>query len=174
MGNRLVEATDDRLLSDYYTANRDHLRAWEPARDPAFYTQAFWSERLAEWEASRYAGEAAHFVSTTGNEESVLAVCSITNIARGPFQACNIGYSVAERAEGTGTMKSLLTFAIDYAFNELELHRIMANYMPGNTRSARLLASLGFTEEGLAKSYLLINGHWEDHVLTSLLNPSSP
>jgi ribosomal-protein-alanine N-acetyltransferase len=34
------------------------------------------------------------------------------------------------------------------------------------------LHSLGFEKEGYAKSYLQINGRWQDHVLTSLLNPA--
>ena len=44
----------------------------------------------------------------------------------------------------------------------------MANYMPINFRSAKLLHRLGFTVEGYAKNYLLINNRWEDHVLTAL------
>lgn len=68
-------------------------------------------------------------------------------------------------------MKALCQNAIDYAFKELSLNRIMANYMPINHRSAMLLKSLGFSKEGEAKRYLKINGCWEDHVLTSLLSP---
>jgi ribosomal-protein-alanine N-acetyltransferase len=44
----------------------------------------------------------------------------------------------------------------------------MANYMPINTRSAKLLNRLGFKIEGYAEKYLLINGQWEDHILTAL------
>jgi ribosomal-protein-alanine N-acetyltransferase len=47
----------------------------------------------------------------------------------------------------------------------------MANYMPRNARSGDLLARLGFTVEGKASQYLQINGVWEDHVLTSRINP---
>ena len=47
----------------------------------------------------------------------------------------------------------------------------MASYRPENDRSGRLLASLGFEHEGLAKAYLKIDGQWADHVLTSLVNP---
>ena len=47
----------------------------------------------------------------------------------------------------------------------------MANYIPENERSGRLLARLGFTREGLAKDYLFIDGAWRDHVLTALANP---
>jgi ribosomal-protein-alanine N-acetyltransferase len=30
---------------------------------------------------------------------------------------------------------------------------------------------LGFEKEGYAKSYLKIAGHWQDHILTALVNP---
>jgi ribosomal-protein-alanine N-acetyltransferase len=42
--------------------------------------------------------------------------------------------------------------------------------MPENERSANLLKTLGFEREGYAKRYLLINGQWEDHVLSALIN----
>jgi ribosomal-protein-alanine N-acetyltransferase len=45
--------------------------------------------------------------------------------------------------------------------------------MLSNERSGKLLNKLGFSEGGLAKNYLKINGRWEDHVLTSLLNPAN-
>ena len=70
-------------------------------------------------------------------------------------------------------MKKLCTHVISYAFDELGLNRVMANYMPSNLRSEALLNRLGFVREGVAKKYLKINGVWEDHVLTSLLNPAS-
>ena len=68
-------------------------------------------------------------------------------------------------------MKRIVALAIDYGFNELGLHRIMANHMPDNERSAGLLKSLGFEREGYAREYLYINGRWEDHVLNALINP---
>ena len=46
----------------------------------------------------------------------------------------------------------------------------MANYQPANVWSEALLQRLGFEREGLARRYLKINGHWADHVLTSLIN----
>jgi ribosomal-protein-alanine N-acetyltransferase len=61
---------------------------------------------------------------------------------------------------------------IRYIFEAVRLHRIMANYMPRNARSGALLQRLGFVVEGSARNYLYINGKWEDHLLTSLTNPS--
>ena len=65
-----------------------------------------------------------------------------------------------------------LAAAIAYCFEEMKLHRIMANYMPTNERSARLLRKLGFVPEGFARDYLFLGGTWRDHVLTSLTNPN--
>ncbi len=47
----------------------------------------------------------------------------------------------------------------------------MANHLPRNVRSERLLESLGFEKEGHARAYLKIAGVWEDHTLRSLINP---
>ena len=68
-------------------------------------------------------------------------------------------------------MAEALAGAIDFAFDSLHLHRIEANYMPHNRRSGNTLRRLGFVVEGYARDYLLINGKWEDHILTSLSNP---
>ena len=70
-------------------------------------------------------------------------------------------------------MLEALKAAIPNVFQTHGLHRIMANYQPDNLRSEILLRRLGFEREGLAKSYLKINGRWTDHVLTSLINPSA-
>jgi len=104
----------------------------------------------------------------------VLGVCNFTQIARGTMQSCHLGYALAANHEGQGLMREALTAAIDYLFLELELHRIMAGYMPHNERSAGLLARLGFEIEGHARQYLRIDGKWQDHVLTALINPFEP
>ena len=67
-------------------------------------------------------------------------------------------------------MSEALPAAIDYVFANLNLHRIMANYLPDNQRSGNLLKRLGFVVEGYARDYLLINGKWQAYILTSLTN----
>ncbi|MFT5014899.1 MAG: ribosomal-protein-alanine N-acetyltransferase, partial [Dinoroseobacter sp.] len=104
-------------------------------------------------------------------DSEVLGVCNFTNIVRGTFQSCHLGYALSARYQGQGLMAEALKPACRYIFETLMLHRIMANYLPRNERSGRLLAKLGFEVEGEAKQYLLIDGHWEDHILTSLINP---
>jgi len=52
----------------------------------------------------------------------------------------------------------------------VQLHRIQAAHLQENTRSAAVLARLGFEREGLARRYLYIDGAWRDHVINALLN----
>jgi len=47
-----------------------------------------------------------------------------------------------------------------------------ASHPPRNLHSAALLARPGFEREGYARSYLRIDGKWEDMVLSSLINPA--
>jgi ribosomal-protein-alanine N-acetyltransferase len=69
-------------------------------------------------------------------------------------------------------MYEIIQHGIKYMKEEFGLHRIMANHMISNVRSEKLLMRLGFEKEGLAKSYLKINGKWQDHILNSLILPS--
>jgi ribosomal-protein-alanine N-acetyltransferase len=115
-------------------------------------------------------GNSVSFSLLTPEEDEVIGVCNYTNIVRGTFQSCHLGYALASRYEGSGLMYEALTLTIDYMFREMGLHRIMAGYLPRNERSGALLARLGFEKEGYARRYLKINGIWEDHVLTSLIN----
>ena len=101
----------------------------------------------------------------------VVGTCNFTQIAKGPWRACVLGYQIARRHEGRGLMREALSATIDYAFRDMRLHRVMANYRPENARSARLLERLGFVREGFARDYLFIDGAWRDHVLTSKTNP---
>lgn len=142
---------------------------WEPLRETGYHSLSSWKKRLVLREKEQNDGESAYFAALQNGE--VVAQCSLTNIVRGPFQACHMGFSVSESFQGTGTMKKVCIYVINYSFLELGLNRIMANYMPRNERSGCLLRSLGFEKEGLGKKYLKINGVWEDHVLTSLINP---
>lgn len=160
-----------RMLA-YVEENREHLRRWSPPPPDGFYTESFWRERLARAREEFEQGQSMRLVLFDRMDAAgrVVGVCNFSNIMRGPFQACFLGYHLDHRAEGRGLMSEALTAAIAYAFEHLRLHRVMANYIPRNERSAKVLRRLGFTIEGYARDYLLINGVWEDHILTALTN----
>lgn len=154
----------------YYMDNEAHLKPWEPAKAPEFYSVNQWLLRLNNRQAEMEAGHARYFVAMDDAKKEIIALCSLTNITRGAMQAAYMGYSISQQHQGKGYMSKLVHHVIEHAFNDLKLHRVMANYMPRNIRSETLLHNLGFQKEGYAKKYLKINGHWEDHILTSLIN----
>jgi [ribosomal protein S5]-alanine N-acetyltransferase len=160
-------------LRDYMARNRDHFAPYLPPLPDGLHTLEFWHERLAAWREERTADQSLRLLLVErGPRGPILGDCAFTNIVRGPFQACHLGYKLDHQFVGRGLMKEALTAALDYAFGALKLHRIMANYQPTNERSGKLLRRLGFTIEGYARDYLFLNGAWRDHILTSLVNPN--
>ncbi|MBU6246708.1 MAG: GNAT family N-acetyltransferase [Xanthomonadaceae bacterium] len=168
---RLAKPDDAEALWRYRTANREHLAPWEPLRDAAYYTQAHALRSLEEWMVGVARDQAYPILIFDPDEREVCGSFTFSNVVRGPFQACQLGYGLAADRQGQGLMREALAPALDWAFGPLGLHRVMANYLPRNARSGRLLAVLGFEREGLARSYLQIAGTWEDHVLTAKIAP---
>ncbi|MDF1663407.1 MAG: GNAT family N-acetyltransferase [Planctomycetota bacterium] len=167
----ILKPEDFELVHFYFNLNADHLRPWDPIRDADFYSLIRCRGRVAgEWEAFQQE-RALHFYALNHSRTEVLGRCSFSNIVRGPFQACHLGYSIGDKYQGQGLMTEILEGAIKYVFETVKLHRIMANYIPRNKGSGRVLEKLGFEREGKARSYLKIAGVWEDHVLTSKINP---
>ncbi|KHD26798.1 ribosomal-protein-alanine acetyltransferase [Vibrio caribbeanicus] len=169
---RTAEPTDGKLISDYFTANRSHLKPWEPKREPAFYTESGWTQRLIKLNELHRMGLGYYLLILDTESGEMLGTISFSNISRFPFHACNVGYSLGQCAQGRGVMSRALKLAVRYMFSIQNIHRIMASYMPRNQRSEAVLNRLGFKREGFAKDYLLIDGKWEDHNLTSLINPN--
>lgn len=162
---RLVTAQDGDALFDYHRENEAHQQPWAPLREPGWHSRPNWQKRAEAWAIDYRLGRGATFIGSFPGESTVVALATLSQILRGAFQACYLGYSIDSNHEGRGLMPGFLQQVLDHAFNELGLNRVMANYMPNNSRSQRLLLQLGFEREGYAKRYLKINGRWEDHVL---------
>ena len=151
-----------------------HLDRWSPRPATGFFTDDYWRDRYAAAMEDYLAGRAVRFVAQARGapeEAPLVGNVNYTNIVRGVFLACHLGYQIAREAEGRGLMTEALRAGNRWMFDQLRLHRIMANHHPDNERSARVLERLGFVREGFARDYLYIDGAWRDHVLTALINP---
>ncbi|MBY8151321.1 ribosomal protein S5-alanine N-acetyltransferase [Vibrio fluvialis] len=169
---RTAEFDDAARISNYFTVNRDYLKPWEPKREEAFFSELGWQQSLIKLSELHKMSLGFYLLIIDADSDEMLGTISFSNISRFPFYACNVGYSLAEQAQGKQIMTRALKMACDYMFNEQNLHRVMASYMPHNKRSEAVLQRLGFVLEGQAKDYLLIDGQWQDHNLTSLVNPN--
>jgi ribosomal-protein-alanine N-acetyltransferase len=168
---RTLTFDDQEALHHYERVNRDFLRPWEPERDEHYFTLGNARARVEEQLEAMDAGRSVCFVLVDPENEEILGRCNYSNIIAGAFQACYLGFSLAQAMQGRGLMRASLQVGNRHCFEQIGLHRIMANHLPHNDRSARLLASLGFVKEGYARAYLKIAGVWEDHVLRALTNP---
>jgi ribosomal-protein-alanine N-acetyltransferase len=173
---RLV-AADEHLaaaFTDFHDRNRSHLAPWDPPTDPEWFAQAAQAQRLRDGAAAFAAGKAYRYLlQPIGDSTRVIGSVHFSNIVRGPFQSCNLGYALDRQYEGQAFMTEALRCAIAEMFApHINLHRIQAGFRPENWRSAEVLKRLGFVDEGLASDYLFIDGMWRVHRLAALLNKS--
>jgi ribosomal-protein-alanine N-acetyltransferase len=169
---RLPEAADVAAVAAYYRENRDHLQPWSPTWPREVFTETFWRGQVAQRQADLAAGIAVGlFIFQRGEGAQLVGNVSLTQIVRGNAQHCQLGYGLAATAQGNGYMVEAVRAVVDYAFADLSLHRVGATYVPHNQRSGAVLRRAGFTVEGYARDYLRLNGRWEDHILTSIVNP---
>jgi [ribosomal protein S5]-alanine N-acetyltransferase len=169
---RLATVRDVPEIVRFQLDNRQFLAPYEPARSEEFFTERYWRAQVTASRREFREGRSLRlFLFRRAKKRRVVGYANFSNIVRGIFHGCHLGYSLAEDAQGQGYMREALQAGIRFVFDELGMHRIMANYMPHNRRSGYLLRRLGFTVEGYARDYLMINGRWEDHLLTSLVNP---
>lgn len=172
---RLILRTLDESASEMAAAfnrrNLDFFKEWEPARQPDYYTAEAHAKLLAEDMRLLEEGLAYKFwLCKAGEESRVIGFAAISNVVRGAFQSCHLGYKLDREEQGRGYMTEAVRAVVDYAFEELRLHRVEANIIPRNKASLGVVRRLGFYEEGLAQKYLRINGSWEDHVHMVLRN----
>ncbi len=170
---RLLQQNDISEVLNYYSENREFLEPFEPIRPRNFYTREFWSQQIEKSLIEfGYDRSLRLFLFKKDAPKKVIGAANFTQVSQGVSYSCSLGYSLAQAQQGNGYMNEALEVAVQYVFEDLNLHRINANYMPHNRRSGNVLKRLGFVVEGYARDYLLINGKWEDHVLTSLINPN--
>jgi ribosomal-protein-alanine N-acetyltransferase len=92
----------------------------------------------------------------------------IGNVVREPLLSAYVGYWCDRRRTGRGVTTAAVALAVDHCFGPVGLHRLEATVRPENVASLRVLAKLGFREEGLFRRYLDVDGEWRDHLCFAL------
>jgi len=141
--------------------SRAHLRPTEPAAlrgvDP-FGLSGF--ERML---ASASTERSLRLLICLRKSNDIVGQVSLTDISRGCFQSCYVGYWIGRPFAGQGLMSEALALALRYAFVALGLHRVEANIMPSNAPSRAVAARCGLRCEGRARRLLRLAGRWRDH-----------
>jgi ribosomal-protein-alanine N-acetyltransferase len=167
------EAAIAREVLDFECRNRSHFAPWDPPMPPDFLTLGGQRARLARGAQELRSGTGARYwLRLREDPGGIIGQVHFSSIVRGAFQSAMLGYQIDQALEGRGLMREALQAGIAEMFSpRMRLHRVQAAHLPENTRSAAVLAALGFERIGVSRAYLFINGQWRDHVLNALVNP---
>ncbi|WP_428928191.1 GNAT family N-acetyltransferase [Marinibacterium sp. SX1] len=161
--------SDFRAWTSLRRESHDYLTPWEPtwAHDhltrKAFTNRVYWAQR------SVASGSALPLFLFRREDEVLVGAITLDNIRRGPAQAGTLGYWTGKPFARMGFMREAIGGVVHFAFTRLDLSRIEAACLPENAASRGLLESSGFKYEGVAQSYLQIDGRWRTHVLYASL-----
>jgi [ribosomal protein S5]-alanine N-acetyltransferase len=80
------------------------------------------------------------------------------------------GTAISDRsAWGKGIATEAMQLRADYAFRQLQLHKLVSGYYEPNVASARAQASCGYRVVGRARDDLYRDGRWHDLIVTELM-----
>lgn len=161
---QLTRITEDDAVAVFKAIDehRDSLRTWLPFVD---YTQ-------------KVEDSLAFIQSTQQTEEQVFVICykdtfagliGLKNIDQANHKA-EIGYWIIPSQEGKGMVTRSCWRLAEYAFEELDLNRLLIRVAVENRKSRMVVARLGFFEEGIEREgELLSSGLYTDLIRYSLL-----
>ena len=171
---RLPASRDYREWSQLRGESRAFLERWEPRWMPDELERSAWRLRLSRYREDYAQGTAIAFFLFERQSGRLAGGITLGNIRHGVSQSGHIGYWIGERYAGRGLMTDAVRLLVRFAFDRLLLHRVEAACIPDNTRSIRVLEKAGFQREGLLRSYLRINGAWQDHYLYARIVDDAP
>lgn len=156
---------DWRSWSALRQQSAEFLKPWEPSWSQDHLTRKSFVNRVYWANRSISQGTGLPLFLERRDDKRLLGAITLDNIRRGPAHAGTIGYWIGEPHAREGYMREALTALVHHAFDVLDLSRLESACLPENAASRGLLEKCGYKYEGVAQSYLQINGRWRNHVL---------
>ena len=176
VGLRPIRLRDAKAWREVRRRNLHWLEQWEATvpeeGQMAGEIPASYSVMLRTLHRQARMGRVVPWVVTYQGE--LVGQLTIGGIAFGSLRSAYIGYWVDERVAGRGIMPTAVAMALDFCFEELELHRVEIQIRPENAASRRVVEKLEIPEEGLRRSFLHINGDWRDHICYAVIAGERP
>ncbi len=130
------------------------------------------AKKFNDWYNMRFQqGAAIRWGICLKGEMNIIGTLGFNNFEK--KHRANIGYDLFPDFWNKGYMTEALNKIIDFGFNKLEINRIEAEVMQGNTGSEKLLDKLNFTKEGVLKDWMYWNETHYDMSMFALLKCNS-
>ncbi|MCB2109860.1 MAG: GNAT family N-acetyltransferase [Defluviimonas sp.] len=162
---RLPAHGDFRVWAELRDESRAFLEPWEPSWSTDHLTRKNFTNRVYWAQRASSGGTALPLVLIRRKDQALVGAITIDNIRRGPAQAATVGYWIGAPYARRGLMSEALRGVIHHCFSTLDLSRLESACLPENLASRGVLEKCGYKYEGVAQSYLQINGRWRNHVL---------
>jgi len=172
---RPIRMRDGAAWSRLRLRDVHHLQPWEPTSPGTWverHSLLAWPPQLVSLRAMARHGQALPFAIMLDGR--FCGQFTVGNIVRGALLSAWIGYWVASDAIGGGVATAATALGVDHCLGPVGLHRVEATVRPENLASRRVLAKLGFREEGLHERYLEVGGSWRDHLVYALTVEDAP
>jgi ribosomal-protein-alanine N-acetyltransferase len=166
---RLPHHGDYLAWSALRNSSCDFLTPWEPTWASDHLTRKAFTNRVQWAQRSVTTGSGLPLFMFRKADQALIGAITLDNIVRGPSQSGTLGYWVGQSHVRQGYMREAILGVVRYSFESLDLSRIQAACLPENEASRGVLEKTGFKYEGVAQSYLQINGRWRNHVIYACL-----
>jgi [ribosomal protein S5]-alanine N-acetyltransferase len=132
------------------------------------FTHIDQATKLIERQADRFERkEGIRWGIARKGDNLIIGTCGYVFV-KPSFQA-GLGYDLARSYWRQGLMTEALSAILRFGFERMELNRIQALVMLGNTASIHLLRKLRFEEEGILREYGFFKGKFHDLRCFSML-----
>jgi RimJ/RimL family protein N-acetyltransferase len=173
----LILQSERLLLRPFQDADIAPFAAYRS--DPEIARYQSWEPPVTLEQAARFVNEMKHARPGVQGEWYQWAVerkaaagligdCAFQILPHDPRQA-EIGFSFARAHQGQGFAAEAVSRLLDYLFDDLALHRVIAITDAENVAAARLLERLGLRREGMLVENVWFKGAWGSELLYALL-----
>ncbi|MDP7149546.1 MAG: GNAT family protein [Paracoccaceae bacterium] len=166
---RLPSHSDFIAWTSLRQMSREFLTPWEPVWAADHLTRKSFTNRVHWAQRSVSGGTGLPLFMFNRSDNALLGAITLDNVVRGPSQSGTLGYWIGQPYARQGYMREAIVSLTHYVFDAMDLSRIQAACLPENEASRGVLEKTGFKYEGVAQSYLQINGRWRNHVIYSCL-----
>lgn len=159
-----------KLLSE---EDEGHIVKWRNKKeviDNFFSHKGITLEEHKNWYQSYLKNDSRiEFIIIKKDDDKKIGTIGLSNIDY-RNQKCEYGILIGEEEEQRkGYGKEASIAIIDYAFQELNLHKIYLKVFSDNEFALKVYDSLGFKKEGLLKKDIFKNGEFKDVVIMGIL-----
>jgi RimJ/RimL family protein N-acetyltransferase len=169
--------TERVLLRKFKESDTEAFFTYRTKPEVALYQGESWDNYTIE-QAGAFVKEQMNFVPgipdtwfqiaiEEKNTGTLIGDCAIHTLP--DINQVEIGYTLDPRYQNKGYAIETVSCLIDYLFNDLKMHRIIAITDVRNQKSAHLLEKLGMRREGHFIKNIFFRGQYADEYLYALL-----